>query len=521
MLKKIVLSTWKSCQNRGNSNVCPRGRPGPPGRAGPRGDKGRRGRKGSLGLMGPPGKSGKQGVMGPPGIRGENGMKGDMGQPGKPGVPGLKGEPGESISSPKVAVIPPKLIVNETNTASLLCSTSGNPTAQISWSKINGSLPSNRTKVRLDGLMQITDVRTSDSGKYKCVAQNILGKDEKTARLVVRSKPKVSLSFGPTYVEKGKNVTLPKCHVTSFPPAVITWSRVRGELAHSRTVMENGQLSIIRAQKRDFGLYECKASNILGHDSALTNLGVLDLPRFTINPPAQLDVGKGENISVPCQGTGDPQPIITWVKDNSELPVGRSQVSANGTLQMWNVKDEDSGIYICSATSEGLFKTSSLMQLIVTVAKECGPVGVADKNTIPNAALKASTFADKRYQPYYGRLHESRGNGGWCPSTESDRTDYLQVDMGTVLSVCAVATQGVRYHPDERTTSYKLHLSTNGVTWKTYKESNVEKAFPGNLDRDTLVKNSLISDVKARYVRFYPVTYAAYPCLRVEIFVRK
>ena len=144
---------------------------------------------------------------------------------------------------------------------------------------------------------------------------------------------------------------------------------MRGELAHSRTVMKDGQLLIIRAQKRDSGLYECKASNILGHDSALTNLGVLDLPRFTINPPAQLDVGKGENISVPCQATGDPQPIITWVKDNSELPVGRSQVRANGTLQMWNVKDEDSGIYICTATSQGLFKTSSLMQLIVTVAK--------------------------------------------------------------------------------------------------------------------------------------------------------
>lgn len=146
---------------------------------------------------------------------------------------------------------------------------------------------------------------------------------------------------------------------------------------------------------------------------------------------------------------------------------------------------------------------------------------MADKNTIPNAALKASTFFDRGYQPYYGRLQESRGKGGWCPYTESDRTDYLQVDMGTVLSVCAVATQGARYHLHERTTSYKLHLSTNGVTWKTYKESNVEKAFPGNLDKNTVVKNSLTSDVKARYVCFYPVTYATYPCLRVEIFVRK
>ena len=53
-------------------------------------------------------------------------------------------------------------------------------------------------------------------------------------------KPKISLSFGPTYFEQGKNVTMPKCHVTSFPPAIITWSRVRGELAHSRSLVKDG-----------------------------------------------------------------------------------------------------------------------------------------------------------------------------------------------------------------------------------------------------------------------------------------
>ena len=151
--------------------------------------------------------------------------------------------------------------------------------------------------------------------------------------------------------------------MTSFPPAIITWSKGRGELAHSRTVVKDGELSIISAQNEDSYLYECKASNILGHDSALTNLVVWDLPRFTVNPPAQLDVGKDRNISVPCQAAGDPQPIITWVKENGDLPVGRSQVSVDGTLQIWNIKDEDSGIYICTATSAQLFKTSSSMQL--------------------------------------------------------------------------------------------------------------------------------------------------------------
>ena len=105
---------------------------------------------------------------------------------------------------------------------------------------------------------------------------------------------------------------------------------------------------------------------------------------------------------------------------------------------------------------------------------ECGPVGVADKNAISDARMTASTLHDTRFYPYYGRLRENRGYGGWCPKTETDRTDYLQVDMGTMLSVCAVATQGEKIN-NEWTTSYKLQLSTDGVTWNAYEEASTAK----------------------------------------------
>ena len=101
----------------------------------------------------------------------------------------------------------------------------------------------------------------------------------------------------------------------------------------------------------------------------------------------------------------------------------------------------------------------------------CGPVGVEDRNKVPDARMTASAYADSRYHPHYGRLNENRGDGAWCAMTT---TDYLQVDMGAVHSVCAVATQGVRFL-SEWTTSYKVHLSTDGVKWNSYKENNVEK----------------------------------------------
>ena len=155
----------------------------------------------------------------------------------------------------------------------------------------------------------------------------------------------------------------------SFPPAVMTWSKVHGELAQSRTVLKDGKLSIMHAQKTDFGLYKCKASNDLGHDSAVTPLSVVELPQFTVTPPAQLKGFTTHNVTVPCQATGDPQPKVTWVKENGELPVGRSKVSEDGTLRIWNAKEEDSGRYTCTATSAEWFKTFTAMKLTVAVVK--------------------------------------------------------------------------------------------------------------------------------------------------------
>ena len=185
----MFTTSLKICRKRGNFNVCPSGPPGQPGKPGTKGDKGnkgRRGRKGFQEIMGPPGRSGKQGIMGPPGIRGEKGLKGDI---GPPGIPGIKGDPGKSISAPKVTISPAsQLTVNESNTVALFCSAIGNPTAQLSWARVYGSLPSDRVKVTSDGLMQIKDVRLEDAGKYRCMAKNLLGNDEGVTTLIVQSR---------------------------------------------------------------------------------------------------------------------------------------------------------------------------------------------------------------------------------------------------------------------------------------------------------------------------------------------
>ena len=171
----------------------PSGPPGPPGPTGPKGTRGRRGQngragnKGDEGIMGPPGKSGKQGIMGPPGLRGQYGPKGQKGDNGLPGIPGAKGEPGESISAPVVSISPERLTVNETGTASLQCSASGNPKPIVMWSRL-GIESASKLTGDLKGNLVIRNVKGSDAGLYQCSATNILGQKQAVARLVVHGK---------------------------------------------------------------------------------------------------------------------------------------------------------------------------------------------------------------------------------------------------------------------------------------------------------------------------------------------
>ncbi|XP_068697587.1 neuropilin-2-like [Montipora foliosa] len=106
------------------------------------------------------------------------------------------------------------------------------------------------------------------------------------------------------------------------------------------------------------------------------------------------------------------------------------------------------------------------------------------------------------------RFNETRGVARWCPRTTTNRSDYLQIDLGSVGSVCAIATQGTM--SPFYSTSYKLQSSVSGTT-----------VFPGNTAQSGIVQNSLSIAIKARYVRFYPVTLHYWPCLRVEIFVQE
>ena len=70
--------------------------------------------------------------------------------------------------------------------------------------------------------------------------------------------------------------------------------------------------------------------------------------RISLNPGPRYAI-QGSNFTLPtCHGTGYPTPIVTWRKLSSDLPRGRVGCN-NGTLQISQVRKEDSDVYTCSA----------------------------------------------------------------------------------------------------------------------------------------------------------------------------
>jgi len=167
-------------------------------------------------------------------------------------------------------------------------------------------------------------------------------------------RPAVSLHPGPLYVIEGSNFTFPTCHVTGHPTPLVTWGRSFGQLPQGRVQRNSSVIKLLNVRKSDSDNYLCTATNLLGSVVKRTVLVVVPLPRFTVKPPVKIAAVPGHNLTLNCSATGDPQPVISWKKQGSQLPDGRSQ-QINGALVLRSMKMNDTGLYICVAKTAGMF----------------------------------------------------------------------------------------------------------------------------------------------------------------------
>ena len=183
--------------------------------------------------------------------------------------------------------------------------------------------------------------------------------------------PRVSLDPGPYHVIEGSDVTLPKCLVTGYPTPVVTWRKSSGQLPQGRAHYNNSVLQISDVRKSDSDWYFCSAVNLLENIERKILLVVISPPVFTIKPPGKAFAATGDTLTLKCSATGDPRPVINWKRQGAALPVGRSE-RTNDALIIRDFRVGDVGIYICVATSAGVFHTETISDIEAVKGKGTG-----------------------------------------------------------------------------------------------------------------------------------------------------
>ena len=110
----------------------------------------------------------------------------------------------------------------------------------------------------------------------------------------------------------------------------------------------------------------------------------------------------------------------------------------------------------------------------------CAKAFGMENSNIQDDGITSPASHQLNYRPSYARLN---GHSAWCTS----RRTYLQIDLGRMYKLTAIATQGGR-GPDEWVKRYKISFRA-GPTFVIYSESGSQKVQTKNL-HNTLCANS-------------------------------
>ena len=161
------------------------------------------------------------------------------------------------------------------------------------------------------------------------------------------------------------------CKASGLPVPTITWQKPLGHLPRGKTTVIDGNMTILRVTKEDRGTYVCSVKNLLGKDSALAQVTVIDRLKFTLTPPLKVAASEFSNLMLNCKVQGALE--ITWKRTNKYLP--RTHVIfPNGTLFLKKVTTNDAGFYTCVAKNYQRTIMASSTVEVLKIMKSCSRI---------------------------------------------------------------------------------------------------------------------------------------------------
>uniref|UniRef100_A0A4W5QQY6 Roundabout, axon guidance receptor, homolog 3 (Drosophila) n=1 Tax=Hucho hucho TaxID=62062 RepID=A0A4W5QQY6_9TELE len=273
---------------------------------------------------------------------------------------------------------PVNQVVMEEETVGFLCEVHGDPAPTVRWNREGGELPRGRFEIRSDNSLHLTRVRGEDEGTYTCMSENSVGKTEASATLQVHVPPQITIKPQDQISAQGCSVTF-RCGTRGNPSPAIFWKKEGSQMllfpgqplsqSGRYSVSMSGELSITDVHLEDSGYYVCQAISVAGSvlTKALLEVEGDRVPPIIRQGPANQTLALGSVAQLQCHVIGGPSLRIMWEKDGERI-VGddpRMTLMENGTLQITNVEDEDSGMYTCvvsSATGESSWSGTLTMR---------------------------------------------------------------------------------------------------------------------------------------------------------------
>uniref|UniRef100_A0A8K9XCN6 Vascular endothelial growth factor receptor 3 n=1 Tax=Oncorhynchus mykiss TaxID=8022 RepID=A0A8K9XCN6_ONCMY len=226
----------------------------------------------------------------------------------------------------------------------------------------------------------------SVSVMYKCTANNTVGKDQKLIYFYVTTIPEgFSVELGPSEEPLEQEEVSLSCIADNYTYEQLTWYRLdpqalqdeRGKpleldcrSVHLYADRLDGQLTyqeqsnswvlemtIASITLQDEGNYVCEVQNRRSREKhclrKYISVQALEAPWYRHNPANQT-LNISESLLMECDVMGTPSPHLSWFKDNQPLHQmsGLQLQDANRTLSIQRVREEDAGLYTCTACNQ-------------------------------------------------------------------------------------------------------------------------------------------------------------------------
>uniref|UniRef100_F7DHK9 Cell adhesion molecule-related/down-regulated by oncogenes n=1 Tax=Ornithorhynchus anatinus TaxID=9258 RepID=F7DHK9_ORNAN len=214
--------------------------------------------------------------------------------------------------------------------ATLECVVSGAPASQVRWLKDGQDALAGGTWRRWHSHLVTDSVGPADSGNYSCVVGSEAGQPQRaTYRVSVLEHASISKGLQDQTVSLGAAAYF-TCVAHGNPTPNLTWFHNAKPIRPSpRRLAVGNRLRISGVTMGDSGVYQCLADNGLDSVQSAGRLGVETGKGFQptiITPPVSANVVGGDFVTLSCNATGLPIPVIRWYDRHGLITSHPSQV---------------------------------------------------------------------------------------------------------------------------------------------------------------------------------------------------